>query len=372
MFERRLLKNLDWPLLAAVLALAVYGLAMIYSASFTNRSLTGGDPFCFVKRQALFLGVGLMAAGAFAYADYKWFARLHRLIYAAVLAGLTAVLLVGNSAGGAARWIGAGGIRFQPSEFAKLGLVITLAALLARRQEALRRPATPAVALLHTAIPAALIALQPDLGTALVVVAVWFAMLFLAGARKVHLAVLAAAMVALFAGAWKLDLLQPYQKARLSVFLNPRVDPLGAGYHIIQSKIAVGSGQLWGRGYLDGTQSQLHFIPAQHTDFIFTVVGEELGFLGAACLLALYGVVLWRGLRIMERADDALGMLLAGGVVVMLAVQVLVNIGMTVNMMPITGLPLPFFSYGGSSLIGSMMAVGLLLGVGMRRQRIRF
>ena len=372
MFERRLLKNLDLPLLAATLILIAYGLAMIYSASFTNRSLTGHDPFYFVKRQAIFLGIGLAGAAILAYADYQWFARLRRPIYAAMLAGLAAVLVWGNAAGGAARWISIGAFRLQPSEFAKLALVISLAAFLAGRVEVVRRPSTIGGALLHVALPAGLIAFQPDLGTAMVVVTLWFAMLFLAGARKLHLALIAVGLFGFLAGAWHLDLLRPYQKARLAVFVDPSIDPLGSGYHIIQSKIAVGSGQILGKGYLGGTQSQLHFIPAQHTDFIFTVVGEELGFVGAMCLLALYVVLLWRALHVMERADDPLGMLLAGGVASVFAVQMLVNIGMTINIMPITGLPLPFFSYGGSSLVVSMMAVGLVLGIGMRRQRIRF
>jgi rod shape determining protein RodA len=372
MFERRLLKHLDWALIAATMALALYGLAMIYSASFSNRSLTGGDAFFFVKRQAWWLGVGLAAAAACAGVDYRGPARRHRLIYVIVIIGLLGVMWRGQSAGGAARWVSMGGFRLQPSELAKVGLIITLAALLARRRQTVTRLGTVAVTVMHVAAPAALIALQPDLGTALVLVALWFVMLFLAGARKLHLGVAALALALLFAGAWKLDVLRPYQKARLSVFVNPGVDPLGSGYHVIQSKIAVGSGRWWGKGYLAGTQSQLRFIPSQHTDFIFTAVGEELGFVGAACLLALYLVVLWRGLAIMDHADDALGMLLAGGIVAMFALQVLVNIGMTVSIMPITGLPLPFFSYGGSSMVASMAAVGLLLSIAMRRQRIRF
>jgi rod shape determining protein RodA len=372
MFERRLLKHLDWPLIAGALGLVLYGLAMIYSASFTNRALTGGDPLYFLKRQAIWLGLGLVGAAALAYVDYQALARFHRIIYAALLGALVAVVISGHAAGGAARWIEAGAFKIQPSEFAKLGLVITLGALLARREQTIRRTGTALTALLHAAVPAGLIALQPDLGTALVILTLWFAMLFLAGARRLHLAVAAVVMVALFAGAWHAGIVRPYQKARLSVFLDPSVDPLGSGYHIIQSQIAVGSGQFMGKGYLHGTQSQLHFIPAQHTDFIFTVVGEELGFIGAVGVLALYLLVLWRGLRIMDHADDRLGALLAGGVVVVFAIQMLVNIGMTINLMPITGLPLPFFSYGGSSLLTSMTAVGLLLGVGMRRQRIRF
>jgi len=372
MFERRLLKNLDWPLVAAVLALVLYGLAMIYSASFSNNSLTGGDAFYFVKRQGLWLGIGLGAAAVIASVDYRALARLHRFIYAAIVIGLAVVIWWGHAAGGAARWVGIGSFRLQPSEFAKLGLIITLGALLARRQQAVGRVRTAGAALAHIALPTALIALQPDLGTALMLIALWFVMLFLAGAPKLHLGVAALALGLMFAGAWHYDLLRPYQKARLSIFLDPSADPLGSGYHVIQSKIAVGSGQWLGKGYLAGTQSQLHFIPAQHTDYIFAVIGEEMGFIGAACLLALYLVALWRGLGIMDRADDALGALLAGGIVTAFALQLLVNIGMTVNAMPITGLPLPFLSYGGSSLVASMMAVGLLLSIGMRRQRIRF
>jgi len=372
MFERRLLKNADWVLVATVIALVLYGLAMIYAASLSNRSLTGDDPLHFVKRQALWLAAAMAAAAVCACLDYQQLARWHRTIYVAVIGGLLVVTAVGLAARGAARWIGVGGMRFQPSEFAKVALIVTLAALLARRHQTVTRPSTAAAALLHIGPPAALIALQPDLGSALIVVLVWFVMLFLAGGRKLHLGVAALGLAVLFAGAWKLDLLRPYQRARLSAFINPGVDPLGSGYHVIQSTIAVGSGRLLGRGYLAGTQSQLHFIPEQHTDFIFTVVGEELGFVGAVCLLGLYLVVLWRGLAAMDRADDAFGMLLAGGIVAAMALQVLINIGMTVHMMPITGLPLPFFSYGGSSLVASMMAVGLLLSIGMRRQRIRF
>ena len=372
MFERRLLKNVDWPLIGAILALSLLGLALVYSASFSNRALTGGDALYFVRRQGIWLAMGLAAAALFAYADYRRLARLYRPLWAMIVIGLLAVLVGGHAAGGAARWVGTGSFRLQPSEFAKVGLIVTLGALLARRQQTVTRPRTVAAALVHVAIPAAFIALQPDLGTALVLVVLWFVVLFVAGARKLHLGLAALALGLLFAGAWRYELLRPYQKARLASFLNPNADPLGSGYHVIQAKIAVGSGQLRGKGYLGGTQSQLHFIPAQHTDFIFTVVGEELGFIGAACVLALYLVVLWRGLAIMDHADDTLGVLLAGGVVAVIATQVLVSVGMTMNMMPITGLPLPFLSYGGSSLLASMIAAGLLLSVGMRRQRIRF
>lgn len=372
MFERRLLRHLDWLLVLAVIAASLLGLAMIYSASFTNHALTGGDRFFFVRRQVMWLGVGLVLALLCVYIDYRRLARWDRWIYALVVLGLLVVAAKGEAAGGAARWIGLGPFRLQPSEFAKLGLIITFAAMLSRRQAEMRRPATLAQAALHLGVPAALIALQPDLGTALVIVMLWFVMLFLAGAPKRYLVAAAVGLAVVFAGAWHFDILRPYQKARLAIFLDPSADPLDTGYHVIQSKIAVGSGQLVGKGYLHGTQSQLHFIPAQHTDFIFTVVGEELGFAGAACLLGLFLVLLWRGLAIMDNADDALGRLIAGGVVAMLAFQLLVNVGMTMSIMPVTGLPLPLISYGGSSLLMTLMAVGVLLNIGMRRQRINF
>ena len=368
MFEWRLLRKCDWVLVAACLALVLFGLVAIYSASMSNDRLTGGDPWAMVRRQAAWLAIGLAAFALVVYLDYEALARVAAPLYVLNLAALGAVLRLGSAGGGAARWLGAGAFRFQPSEFAKVILVVTLAAMLSHRDAA--RTRTVALSFIHVAIPVALIFKQPDLGTALVLVAIWLAALFVAGAGKWHLLTIVVGVVLAGVVAWHTPLLKPYQKARLTVFLNPAADPLGDGYHINQARIAVGSGQWTGKGLLKGTQSQLHFIPAQHTDFIFTVVGEELGFAGAGALLALYGLLLWRGIAAAERAKDRLGRVLAGGVVAMLGFQVFVNIGMTIGLMPITGLPLPFVSYGGSSLMAAMMGVGILANVSMRRQKI--
>jgi len=367
MFEWRLLRKCDWLLAALCVILALYGLVAIYSASMSNDRLTGGDRWVFMRRQAISLAVGVAALALAVYVNYEALARLAVPLYLINLLALGAVARFGSISGGAGRWIGAGAFRFQPSEFAKIILAITLAGMLGRGA-----PRTRAVALssVHVAVPIALVFMQPDLGTALVLAVIWVAALFLAGVSKWHLAAIAAGIALIGVVAWHTPLLKPYQKARLTVFVNPSADPLGDGYHINQSRIAVGSGQWLGKGLLKGTQSQLHFIPAQHTDFIFTVVGEELGFAGAAALLALYGLLLWRGIDAAARAKDAFGRILAGSVAAMLAFQVFVNIGMTAGIMPITGLPLPFLSYGGSSLVAAMIGVGLLLNVGMRRQKI--
>jgi rod shape determining protein RodA len=252
------------------------------------------------------------------------------------------------------------------------------------------QPRVVLLSLLIAAVPVLLVLLQPDFGTALVIIAIWFGALYLAGAKGRHLGVVAIAGVALFALMWNLDrlslqampspvakivskvALRDYQKRRFAVFLNPQTDPLGAGYHIIQSRVAVGSGQAFGRGLLHGTQSRLRFIPERHTDFIFSVIGEETGFAGSLAMVALFLFVFWRGLRIAMRARDSLGMLLAAGAVSMLIFHTFVNIGMSINIMPITGLPLPFVSYGGSNLLASFIAFGLLQNVHMRRESIIF
>jgi rod shape determining protein RodA len=224
--------------------------------------------------------------------------------------------------------------------------------------------------LAHAALPLALIARQPDLGTALVVAAILAAMIFVAQLPVRMLAALGASAATVAPLAWRL--LHDYQRHRLLVFLDPNADPLGGGYALIQSKIAVGSGQLLGKGLLHGTQSLLHFIPEQHTDFIFTVVGEEFGFVGACVLLGLFALWLWRAMTIAAQAKDRLGTLMAVGVVAMVAFHLIVNVGMTVGLMPITGIPLPWVSHGGSALITMAGATGLLLSIGMRRKKILF
>jgi rod shape determining protein RodA len=362
--NRRLLRFLDWPLLLATLALVVGGVLVLYSA--THAAGTGP---AFVKTRMLHAVIGLIALGAVAAVDYRALARAWRPILIGTVVLLAVVDLIGRSAMGAQRWIPLGPLGgFQPAELAKVALVLALAKLTESRETW----SWSAVAglVLVVAVPAGLIARQPDLGTALVLLAIFAAMLFAGGAPFRVMAALAGTAAAASPLLW--GLLHDYQRTRLVVFLDPRIDPLGAGYALIQSKIAVGSGQLWGKGFLAGTQNLLHFIPEQHTDFIFTVIGEEFGFVGAMVMLGLFAVWLWRGIAIAAQAKERLGMLVAVGVVAMVVFHLFVNVGMTVGLMPITGIPLPFISHGGTALVMMLAATGLLLSIGMRRKKILF
>jgi rod shape determining protein RodA len=372
MFHLRWLKRLDWWLLGVALALAGLGLVMIYSATRANVELTGGNPMVFMRRQAVWLLVSLVAMAAIIYVDYRTVMAAYRPVYGVCLALLALVLVVGHAPTGATSWFALGPLRGQPSEFAKLGLAVALASYASRHLHEMRRLRPFLVSLLVVGGPALLVFAQPDLGTALVLVAMWAAVVYVAGARGWYLAGAVALGLLMAAMMWQADLLKPYQKARLAVFLNPQSDPLGAGYHIIQSKIAIGSGGLVGRGLFHGTQSQLQFIPERHTDFIFSVVGEELGLVGALAVVALYTILLLRGLAIVRQTTDPRGALLAVAIVAMLAFHIIVNVGMTISIMPVTGLPLPLLSYGGSNLLTTLLGLGLLLNVGMRRQSLVF
>ncbi|MFB3881968.1 MAG: rod shape-determining protein RodA [Armatimonadota bacterium] len=383
-------RRLDWTLVAAVGALCACGLLAVYSATRGAEAPGVVPPSPLVQKQALWMligGAAFVVAVAF---DYEAIARWHVGIYAVVLALLVAVLVVGRAPTGAASWIAIGSFRLQPSELAKIAVLLSLAAFLARRRAEVSTARVVLASLLIPAAPLLLVALQPDLGTAFVIAAIWFAAVFLAGARVWHLAALFAAGVALFLLMWRLGdvpqqklpravakiaskaALKDYQKRRMTVFLNPQADPLGAGYHVIQSRVAIGSGRLLGRGLGGGTQGRLRFIPERHTDFVFSVIGEEFGFIGSAAVVGLFLLLFWRGLRIAMLAGDSLGALIAAGAVAMLVFHAIVSIGMSVNIMPITGLPLPFVSYGGSNLFASFIAFGLLQNVHMRRERITF
>jgi len=389
--DARLLKRLDWWLFAAVLLLCLSGLLMIYSATRSPQATGLAPPSTFVQKQALWLVVGLLAFALTLLFDYERIARWHIPVYCTTVGLLVAVLKIGQSPTGASSWIALGSFHLQPSELAKIAVILSLAAFLGLRVDAIRRLRVVLASLLIPAIPVLLVLLQPDFGTALVIIAIWFGALYLAGARARHLAAVFVGGIALFALMWNLEhiplhrvlpeptarviakaALKDYQKRRLTIFLNPQADPLGAGYHIIQSRLAIGSGRLAGRGLFRGTQSRLRFIPERHTDFIFSVLGEDLGLLGALAMLALYFFLFWRGLRVALRARDPLGSLLAAGAISMLIFHTVVNIGMSVNIMPITGLPLPFVSYGGSNLLASFIAFGLLQNVHMRRDKIIF
>ncbi|MCL6451586.1 MAG: rod shape-determining protein RodA [Acetobacteraceae bacterium] len=377
MIDRRLLRNLDFPLPVLVILLMGLGLLLIYSA--THSTIADTDPAQYLEHQAVWVGVGLLVIVALLLVDYVQLSRWSTLIYAANLVMLGLVLLVGRTALGAQRWLQMGPISLQPSEFAKVGLIITLAATLARKEGKWRGPLDYLPPLLHVAVPTVLVVMQPDLGTSLVFLAILMGMLLVAGAPPLQLLGLTAGGVAAVALALYLHFqvglpipLKEYQLQRLIVFLHPDVDALGAGYHLRQSLIAVGSGRWLGKGLFAGAQSQLEFLPQRHTDFVFSVAAEELGFLGAFMVLVLYFLVVWRAVRIGMESKDLFGSLIATGAASMLAFHILVNVGMTIGIMPITGIPLPFLSYGGSALLTNCLLVGLLLSVSMRRRRILF
>ncbi|MEB2286453.1 MAG: rod shape-determining protein RodA [Polyangiaceae bacterium UTPRO1] len=364
-FDRRLAYHFDWLLLVLTLLIIGGGLATIFSAS-EARVHTGFVHNPLVMRQALYAGVGLLGMGAIVLLDYRRLERYAYVVYAATLLLVLVVPFVGSVGGGARRWINLGPISIQPSEMIKVSLVIALARYFHRSRatgDVRFIDVIPAFVLL--AVPSALILAQPDLGTVGILAIVAFSVLFCAGLRIrvfVMLAAVAALAVPLLWGH-----LKPYQQQRVQTFLSPEMDPLGAGYHVIQSKIAIGSGELWGKGFLRGTQNKLNFIPEQHTDFIFSVFAEEWGFAGAFVLLGLYAALVLRGLMVAYRAKDRFGALLTFGVVAIVFWQVVINVGMTSGILPVVGITLPFFSYGGSSLTTMMVAVGLMINVNMRR-----
>ncbi|MDI3280434.1 MAG: rod shape-determining protein RodA [Bacillota bacterium] len=371
MLDRRLVKSFDFPLLGVTLALLLLGLLVVYSATQARDLELYGDRFYHLLRQALAAGIGLLALAAVVNVDYGLFERLARPLYLCNLALLVLVLVVGKTVSHSQSWLHLGALgSFQPSELAKILVILTLAKQL---QEGEDRPNFTQflLALVHVGIPMILILLQPDLGTAMVFVGILFGMLFVYGIPNRYLlgAILLAVVLSPFLYFF---VLADYQRARLMVLINPYSDPVKSGYNVIQSMIAIGSGRLFGKGLFSGTQTQLNFVPEHHTDFIFSVVGEEFGFLGGLFLLGAYFFILWRGLQIIELARDEYGQLVAAGVVSMLLFHVLINVGMTLGIMPVTGIPLPLISYGGSSLIANLVGIGLLLNIYLRRQKIIF
>jgi len=361
------LRNVDVTLLAAFVLLAAAGLMMVYSATNQSLSAFGQNPGYYLKRQAVFLAAGMVALVVAAALDYRLVKIYAPFFYLFAVAALLLVQTpLGSAAQGAQRWFQIGAFQLSPSLFARLALIAMLAAYLseAKGDLSLRHVLT---ATTIAAIPMVLVFIQPDIGTTIILAGIMVAPLVVSGAKARHLILLAlVAFVAIF-GAFQLGIVKDYQIQRLPSFLDPHDDAQAAGYNKQQAEIAIGAGGLTVRGYLHGTQTNLDYVPAQHTDFIFTVVGEEFGFVGAVALLALFGVLLWRAFRIALFAKDPFGTFLAVGVAAMFAVQIFVNVGMTIGIMPITGIPLPFISYGGSALIADCIGVGLLVNVHARR-----
>ena len=353
-------RRFDLILAAAVTLLCVAGLGSVSIA--TAGHLQFGAPY--VLRQGIALVMGAAIATVLAAVDYRRIALAAPLLYGLSLALLTAVLVAGPAINGAHAWLIVGPVQFQPSELAKVAVIVLLASLTHERRE----PALSTRGILEVlgaaALPMALILAQPDFGTFLVFGALVCVLLLVAGAHLRHLLALAALGSVALGLAWQLDLVEDYQIERLATFLDAEAtDPQGAGYNTAQAQIAVGAGGLTGQGWMGGEQTGLGFVPEHHTDFIFTVIAERTGFVGAGVVLLLYATVLWRGLRIAANARDILGSLLAAGAVATIGVQVFISIGMTIGLVPVIGLPLPFVSYGGTSMIASLAMIGLLQSV---------
>lgn len=367
MFRKRFWKNFDVILLAVTLLLTLVGILVLYSIGFKAVNVTSPAD---VRNQIIFAMVSLIGLFAAATVDYRTWAKLTPVLYIMMLSLLGIVVVIGKSALGATRWINLGFFQFQPSELAKLILIIVLARFFADHYDQMESPRYLLQSLGYVAVPAALVLAQPDLGTAMVLVAIWLVMVLVTKVPKRYF------LVMLVIGGLLLPVgyhfLGAYQKARIATFLNPSADPQGRGFNVLQSTIAVGSGQLFGRGLAAGSQSQLNFLPSQHTDFIFAVLTEKLGFVGGALLLLLFGLLSARGLIIAYRAQDRFGMFLAIGLVTMFLFHVFINVGMNMGIMPVTGIPLPFVSYGGTSLLIGMIGVGLLESITVRRKKLEF
>lgn len=370
------IRAINPPLIATVLLLAVYGSVLV------NSAVSGMDYGDAMFRRHLFgLALGLLPLGVAWAFDYRrlqgWIGPL--LFLDALLIISPRIPGLGDSAKGATSWLQIAGFRlFQPSEPAKIITIIVMAAIIARYNGRIERPADVAKVLGFLAIPLGLILVQPDLGTGLVFVAITMGMLLVGGLKPRWFLIFAVVGAIAVAGLFRLDatldrwtgedkLIKEYQRDRLTVFVDPTADPDGAGYNLEQSKIAIGSGELAGKGLRSGTQGNLNFLPERHTDFIFSVLGEELGFTGAVILLGLYLVLLITALEISASSRDLFGALVVAGIISMWTFQILENVGMTIGLMPITGIPLPFMSFGSSFMITNMMAVGMLLSVWTRR-----
>ncbi|HLO01655.1 MAG TPA: rod shape-determining protein RodA [Symbiobacteriaceae bacterium] len=377
-FDFRLLRSLDKWLLLAVILLVGFGLVMISSAA-TGYTGTAEGAKLFVIKQGIAFLLGLVGLAVVVLFDYEEFGRMWMLIYGLNCFLLMIVLLIGKIGGGAQSWLGAGAVNLQPGEYGKIMLILTLGHFLAKREEIKSFWDLIPVGV-HVMPLLILLLLQPDFGTALVFVVITVAMLYMAGYAGWKILAWIGIPVGSFLGwffaheKWPIIWmpLKDYQLDRLKVFFNPALDPNGKGYHVLQSKISIGSGGLFGKGLYHGTQNMLGFLPEQHTDFIYAVVCEELGFIGGAVLIALLLFLLFRILHVSASARDRYGALICVGVMAMLGFHVLENVGMTIGVMPVTGIPLPFISYGGSSMITNLIGVALVLNVGMRRHTLQF
>jgi rod shape determining protein RodA len=371
-----IVRRLDWILLAATGALVAYGL---WAVSGITRNDVTGDANYYVVRQGVYAGIGLAAMVVAVFVDPEYYRRYRKPIYVGTLGLMVIVLLTGAVTRGSKRWLDLGFFKFQPSEFGKLFIVLFLAGLLADRAKRIGDSKTVLSAIAFAAGPIFLVFVQPDFGTAMVYAAALAGLLFVAGTRWTHLAILGGAtVVAALLVLWILPasgihVLKQYQQDRIVGFMHRNNEPQGATYNVTQSINAVGAGQLGGRGVKGATQTNLGFLPVHATDFVFASIAEQRGFVGVSILLLLYLLVVWRGLKVIAGARDAFSAIAAGGIVVALLFQVFINVGMTIGIAPITGIPLPFVSVGGSAMIANLLAIGVLeaiyvRGTGRRRR----
>jgi len=389
MFQKKnAIKNFDFLLLFIIILLTGFGLIGIALATRSPMEGTegaiaeaiGSFNLQQVKLQIIWFATGLVLMIIVVSVDYHKINDLAPYAYLAVIGLLVIVKFFGTTGGGAQRWIAIGSFRMQPSEFTKITVILILARIMAREdeeeEEGINDFKTIGKLIIALALPLALIIIQPDMGSAMVLAVIFAGMVFVAGIKYKYLFIALAAAVAAVPVVWY-TILDDFQKKRIQVFLNPGMDPLGDGYHVLQSIISIGSGQLTGQigraGLLgDNLLSQLDFLPAKDTDFVFSVITEALGFIGGITIIVLYYLLIMRTLRVARRSRDKLGSYICVGVASMVLFHVFENIGMSMGIMPITGIPLPFISYGGSSMWTNMISFGLVLNVGMRRQKINF
>jgi len=372
--DRRFFKNLDYTMITVVLILIAIGLVMVFSATHNNDRLTGGDPYSFVKKQAVAVGIGALIFIIILFGDYRLSDRMSYALYIMNIVMLILVLVLGDERNGSKSWL----FGIQPSEFAKVITIVVFAKFLAERNS-LTSFFDFIWPFCYIGLPMILILMQPDFGTTLVFIFFMLIMMYMAGAPGLKImaiigtAVLLITLLFVSHNLFNTPLpVKDYQVARLTSFLNPENDPQGSSWNLRQAIIAVGSGQFFGKGITKGTQGRLGYLPEHHTDFIFAILCEELGFIGGFGVLFLFFTLIWRGIRIAYQAKDKVGCLTAAGLVSMFLFHILENVGMNIGIMPITGIPLPFISSGGSSMIANMASIAILINIWARRQKIMF
>ena len=376
--QKQIFKNMNITIPVITLMLIIIGLLTLASAVEINNPELGG--IALLKRQLFAVLLGVVLIVSLQFIDYRFLKHHYRLLFMVTVLLLVYILFTAEQISGARRWINLGGFRFQPSELAKIFFIIIMGAVLENREDELKTLKGFVKPFIYLLIPFVLIVLQNDLGTAMVLLVIFLVMMYVAGANRKYLLTLIVSGLLLVGLILFLHIyfgmpvpfLHEYQLDRLLIFLNPQADPGGRGYNIIQSLIAVGSGGVLGKGWFAGTQNQLNFLPEKHTDFIFSVFSEEFGFIGVFVLLSLYSLLLWQFIKVALEAKDGFGKMLISGITAMLFFHVFENAGMAMGLMPITGIPLPFMSYGGSSMVAFLVGVGLVLNVNIKKRKLSF